>query len=43
MIDKKLIEENGRRGARKVSHQETKEHLKILVENSSVGRMRKTR
>ena len=42
MIDKKLIEENGRRGARKASHQETKEHLKTLVENSSVGRMRKT-
>ena len=42
MIDKKLIEENGRRGARKVSRKETKEHLKTLVENSSVGHMRKT-
>lgn len=42
MIDKKLIEENGRRGARRVSRKETKEHLKTLVENSSVGHMRKT-
>ena len=42
MIDKKLIEETGHRGAHKVSRQETKEHLKTLVENSSVGRMRKT-
>ena len=42
MIDKKLIEENGHRGAHKPSRKETKEHLKTLVENSSVGHMRKT-
>ena len=42
MIDKKLVEINGHRGAHKPSRQETKEHLKTLVENSSVGRMRKT-
>lgn len=42
MIDKKLVEENGHRGAHKPSRKETKEHLKTLVENSSVGHMRKT-
>lgn len=42
MIDKKLIEENGRRGARRVTRKESREHIRTLVENSSVGRMRKT-
>ncbi len=42
MIDKKLIEETGHRGVHKVSRKETKEHLKTLVENSSVGHIRKT-
>lgn len=40
MIDKKSIEESGRRAAHKPSRQETKAHLKTLVENSSVNRMR---
>lgn len=42
MIDKKLVELNGHRGAHKPSRQETKDHLRTLVENSSVGHMRKT-
>ena len=42
MIDKKLVEENGHRGAHKPSRKETKAHLKTLVENSSVGKVRKT-
>lgn len=42
MIDKKSIEEAGHRGARKPSRQETKAHLKTLVENSSVSKVRST-
>ncbi len=40
MIDKKSIEESGHRGAHRPSRQETKSHLKTLVENSSVSRAR---
>ena len=42
MIDKESIEEAGHRGAHKPSRQETKAHLKTLVENSSVSRVRNT-
>lgn len=40
MIDKKAIEESGRRAIRKPTRKETKEHIKTLVENTNVGRMR---
>lgn len=40
MIDKKSIEESGHRAAHKPSRAETKSHLKTLVENSSVNRVR---
>lgn len=40
MIDKKFVEESGHRSAHKPSRQETKAHLKTLVENSSVSRAR---
>lgn len=43
MINKKLIEETGHRGARKPSRKETKAHIKTLVENSSVSRLRNTK
>lgn len=42
MIDKKLIEENGHREAHRPTRKESKDHLKTLVENSSIGHMRKT-
>ncbi len=42
MIDKKSIEESGHRGAHRPSRKETKSHLKTLVENSSVSRVRTT-
>lgn len=42
MIDKKAIEESGRRAIRKPTRKETKEHIKTLVENTNVGRMRNT-
>lgn len=42
MIDKKSIEEAGHRGAHKPSRQETKSHLKTLVENSHTGHFRNT-
>ncbi len=42
MIDKESIEESGRRELHKPSRQETKAHLKTLVENSSVSKVRNT-
>ncbi len=40
MIDKKSIEESGHRGAHRPTRKETKSHLKTLVENSNVSRVR---
>ena len=40
MIDKKAIEEAGHRGVHKPSRQETKEHLRTLVENSGSHHLR---
>lgn len=40
MIDKKAIEESGRRAIRKPTRKETKEHIKTLVENTNVSRTR---
>lgn len=42
MIDKKSIEESGRQALREPSQAETKAHLKTLVENSSVSKVRNT-
>lgn len=42
MIDKKAIEESGRRAIRKPTRRETKEHLKTLVDNTNVSRIRNT-
>lgn len=42
MIDKKSIEEAGHRSVHKPTRQETKSHLKTLVENSSTGHLRNT-
>lgn len=42
MIDKEYIEKNGHRKVHEPSRKETKAHLKTLVENTSVGRIRKT-
>ena len=43
MIDKKLVEETGHRQVHKPTRKETKAHIKTLVENSSVSRLRNTR
>lgn len=42
MIDKKSIEESGRQAMHEPSQAETKAHLKTLVSNSSVSRLRNT-
>ncbi len=42
MIDKKAIEESGRRASRKATKQKQKENLRTLVENSSVSKIRST-
>lgn len=43
MIDKKLVEETGHQQVHKPTRKETKAHIKTLVENSSVSRLRNTR
>lgn len=43
MIDKKSIEESGRQALREPSPAESKAHIKTLVENSSVSKVRNTK